>query len=229
MRNTQSVAFIPARGGSKRLPGKNLRELNGRPLIFYSIKFAQFNKMDRVVVSTDCEEIAKVAIKFGAEVVFRPACLSTDISSTAEAAQHCIETLNLINLDVFVTLQPTNPLRPQNLYIDALEIYNNFSDCDSVISLTRNKNKLGNYEDYFLPSTYNLGSRGQDLKPIYYENGLIYLTKPNKVLSGDLFGGKIKGVFTEELFALSDIDEEFDFDLTELLLNKYIEYFKYLN
>jgi CMP-N-acetylneuraminic acid synthetase len=229
VKNVRSVAFIPARGGSKRLPGKNLRELGGKPLIYYSIKFAQFNAIDRVVVSTDCSKIAQTAMELGAEVVIRPTILSSDTSNTAEAARHCMETLNLLNLDVFVTLQPTNPLRPQQLYKDALKIYNDSSDCDSVISLTQNKNKLGNYNDCFIPSTYSTGTRGQDLKPLYYENGLIYLTKPYNVLKGEIFGQKIKAVITHELFALADIDEEFDFDLTELLYNKYIEYFKYLN
>lgn len=229
MKNIKSVAFIPARGGSKRLPGKNLRELGGKPLIYYSIKFAQFNAIDRVVVSTDCNEIAEIATAFGAEIIMRPASLSTDKTSTADAARHCMETLSLNNIEVFVTLQPTNPLRPQELYREALKIYNSSSDCDSVISLTLNKNKLGNYDDYFIPSTYSPGTRGQDLNPLYYENGLIYLTKPNKVMNGELFGQKIKAVVTDELFSLADIDEEIDFFLTEFLYEKYIEYFNYLN
>src|SRR4051812_25397472 len=87
----KSLAFIPARGGSKRLPGKNVKLFCGKPLIYYSIAFARHNRFDRIIVSTDDQEIALIAERFGAQILMRPDYLSGDSASTASAAKHCLE------------------------------------------------------------------------------------------------------------------------------------------
>jgi len=110
------IAIIPARGGSKGLPGKNIRPLNGKPLIAYAIEAALKAKhIDRVIISTDDEEIARVAVEYGAELPFmRPAELASD---TAMAIDNYIYTIGRLEeeggkpIDAFVVLQPTSPLR----------------------------------------------------------------------------------------------------------------------
>lgn len=128
------IAIIPARGGSKGLPGKNIKELNGKPLIAYTIECALQSKyIDHVVVSTDDPKIAAISIKYGAEVPFlRPACLATDTSMAVDNYIYTIKRLTElynITIDSFLVLQPTSPLRQVedidgavSLFIDKMQI-----------------------------------------------------------------------------------------------------------
>lgn len=224
-----SLAFIPARGGSKRLPGKNILNFGGKPLIWYSIIFAQQNEFQKIIVSTDDDEIATVAACYGAEVLKRPAHLSGDEASTASAAKHCLFEQRALGFfpDCFVTLQPTNPLRPKELYQVALKMWDD--QCDSVISVSLNRRKYGTIEgDIYQPLNYAAGSRSQDLGVQYFENGLIYLSNPSIIEQEDIFGERIKTIQTDELYSLVDIDTAFDFDLGEKLLRSYPQSFSHL-
>lgn len=227
----ETLAFIPARGGSKRLPGKNIRLFAGKPLIHYSIAFARASGLSRIVVSTDDESTMECAQSLGAEVIIRPDEISGDSATSASAANHCLKTLAGQGYapDVFVTLQVTNPLRPRSLFEDALSIFNSVN-CDSVIGITENKHKLGKLkEGYFLAESYLPGTRAQDLEPLYFENGLIYLSKPELINRGEIFGKKIQTLKCEDLYASGDIDTLFDFELAELIFNKYSHLFNYLH
>jgi N-acylneuraminate cytidylyltransferase len=228
----KTLAFIPARGGSKRLPGKNSKLFAGKPLISYSIAFARYCGMDKIIVSTDDREIASIASSSDAEVVMRPAELSGDTATTSIAAKHCMETCirEGYHPDLFVTLQPTNPLRPQSLFADALHAFNE-APCDSVISVSLNKHKLGTVDgnNCFQPQTYQPGTRSQDLNRLYYENGLIYLSKPENVLQDKLFGDAMRTITTDELYATADIDTLFDFELAEFIYHNNQHLFTYLN
>jgi CMP-N-acetylneuraminic acid synthetase len=226
----ETLAFIPARGGSIRLPRKNIMPFAGKPLIQYSISFAKSVGIKRIVVSTDDEEIMAYAKFSGAEVILRPSELSNDIASTASVARHCLQTLseNGYFPDAFITLQVTNPLRPQQIFQDALRVFKSIS-CDSVISVTENKHKMGKLNaGYFLPETYNPGTRTQDLMPLYYENGLIYISRPDIIMQGEIFGNKIQTLICDELYAIGDIDTQFDFTLAEHIYFKYNHLFEYL-
>ena len=179
------LAVIPARGGSKRLPGKNTRLLGGAPLLTHSIKFAlATSQVDRVIVSTDCPEIGQIARHYGAEVIMRPDELATDTAKTGPTIRHVVETLQ--TMEYFprgvITLQPTNPLRPPRLIEDAIAIYEKTTP-DSVITVTQSKQKLSRVEGgNFTPTTYKVEERSQDLRPQFFENGLLYLTKPSVLL-----------------------------------------------
>jgi len=109
------VAIIPARGGSKRIPEKNIKKLNGKPLIYYSIKNAKSSKLiDKIIVSTDNKKIAKIAKELGAEVPFlRPRNISNDKAKTIDVVKHTISFLEDQNYipDIITILQPTTPLR----------------------------------------------------------------------------------------------------------------------
>jgi N-acylneuraminate cytidylyltransferase len=217
--------FIPARKNSKRLPNKNIMLFNGKPLLYYSIKYAQYCKADFIVVSTDCHLIAKIAEECGASVFMRSQDTSNDEASTASAAKECLEfyVKSGLRVDLFVTLQPTNPMRSSDLFSNCLELYNNCSQ--TVISVCQNNKKLGTLNSgIFIPSTYGLGQRSQDLKPLYFENGLIYLSNPNIVLRGELFSSSVLAYICDDIYGFSDIDEIIDFKIAEYLfqINKSI-------
>src|SRR3989344_6294036 len=110
MKTGLTIAVIPARGGSKGLPRKNIKKLLGKPLIAYTIEAAKKAKsLDRIFVSTEDKEIAKIAKKYGAEVIERPFELAADDAPTYRVLQHAINEIG--NAEVVVTLQPTSPIR----------------------------------------------------------------------------------------------------------------------
>lgn len=198
----------------------------GTPLIVHTINQAkQSGAFNKIVVSTDDDEIANLAKAEGIEVIIRPDELSGDTATTASAVKHGLETLanNGYIADTVVTLQVTSPLRPVNIITNAIELFKNSTNCDSVISVTSNKHKLGIIDDgYYKAQNYTTGSRSQDLQKQYYENGLVYVTNPKLVLENeDLFGNKIIPYVVDEFYAEIDIDEQADFKLAEILYNHY--------
>jgi len=226
----KKLAFIPARAGSKRLPGKNIRLLNGIPLIAYSIEYAKRMGIEKIVVSTDGKDIADISSSFGAIVIERPNFLSTDTATTADAARHALECVmnDGFSPDVFITLQPTNPLRPKELLDQCLKVYEQSQDT-TILTVCKNKHKLGSLcNGKFVAEHYVAGERSQDLKSLFYENGLIYLSRPYQVMQGRFFGKEIEPVEVDDLYGLIDIDEELDFRLTEFVLSEYGQNFSYL-
>lgn len=224
------VALIPARGGSKRLPGKNLKRFAGRPLIAHSIALARaIRGIDRCVVSTEDTAIGRTAREYGAEVIDRPPHLASDTATTASVARHALESLSERGepATVLVTLQPNCPLRPPRLVREALDLFRARSgEIDSVISVTANHHKLGSIRGGLFHPGYATGTRSQDMEATYFENGLIYVTHARVVLErGTVFGDRILPLVTEPLYALGDIDTELDFHVAEFLFQKYRDEF----
>ena len=216
-----NIAVIPARGGSKRLPGKNTMLLGGIPLIAHSILTAKANSefIDEVYVSTDDAEIKKVALSYGAKVIDRPDYLSGDLSPTVTALKHVIENLG-VPVDFVVLLQPTNPLRPQNLIAEAFRVLRE-NQTDSLMTVTRNHQKFGKIKDgIFVPFNYEIGQRSQDLEPLYFENGLLYITAANLILNEKITGEKPFPMIVHHPFAHLDIDTQEDFDHALYIYNK---------
>ena len=139
----KNIAIIPARGGSKRLANKNILLLGGIPLIAHSILEAQKNAtiIDDIYVSTDDRQIKEIALSFGAKVIDRPAQLSGDLEPTVTALKHVLASIPDQVSAVFL-LQPTNPLRPDNLISDAFSLFQK-NNSDSLMTITRNHQKLG--------------------------------------------------------------------------------------
>lgn len=217
---TKTIAIIPARGESKRLPGKNLLLLNGLPLIAYSILYAKANSeiIDAVYVSTDCPKIKEIAVEFGAKVIDRPAELSGDLEPTVSALKHVLE--NIEEVDSVVVLQPTNPLRPENLLREAFKIYNS-TQVDSLFTVSRNHQKFGKMVDgCYIPFNYTIGQRSQDLDPLYFENGLLYISKASLILNDTIISQKAKAFIIDHPFATIDIDTIEDFEYAEYVLGK---------
>lgn len=214
-------AVIPARGGSKRLPDKNLADLAGSPLVAHTIRFAlEQPSIRRVVVSTDARPIADVARRMGAEVVDRPAGLSTDVAPTSAAVQHAIDAVAPSDRpDAVATLQPTSPLRLPE-WLDRCADALSATGFDSAVTLSPAHAKVGSVTNgRFLPD-YPLETRSQELPLKHHENGLIYLTRTETVLAGSVFGATIAAVVIHHPFASIDIDTAADLAYAEAMIRE---------
>ena len=217
----KTIAIIPARGNSKRLPNKNLLFLGGIPLLVHSILFAQRNPsiVDEVYVTTDNAAIKKVALEYGARVIDRPDTLSGDFEPTISCVQHVLDSIPDA-VESVVLLQPTNPLRPENLLQEAFERYHS-TDADSLFTVTRNHQKLGKIENNcFEPYNYTIGQRSQDLELLYFENGLLYVIKANLIREGKIVSENSIPYEVNHIFATVDIDTQDDLDYAEYLIKK---------
>ena len=218
----KNIAVIPARGGSKRLPNKNILLLGGIPLIVHSIVYAQKNAniIDDVFVSTDDEKIKEIAIKYGAKVIDRPMELAGDLDSTLSALKHCLEIINDKEIESVILLQPTNPLRPLNLLEEAFQVYKS-NNCDSLFTVTGNQQKFGKIlNNKFVPFNYKIGQRSQDLEPIYFENGLLYISRAGSILKDAIITENAFPFEVDHPFSAIDIDTQEDFDYAEYLLKR---------
>jgi CMP-N-acetylneuraminic acid synthetase len=229
MNNEGSIlAIIPARGGSKRLPRKNILPLAGKPLINYSIEAAKsISSIARVVISTDCEEIANTAQAAGGGVPFlRPASLSSDTSSSVDVVRHALEHFKSIgeNFDYVLLLQPTSPLRTAAHIQGAIDLLAT-KKADSVISVcecehsplwTNTLDDSLSLENFIPKNVKNM--RSQDLPQYYRLNGAIYLTKVEQFLhEGVLMSGN-SVAFKMDSHSSIDIDTKLDFMLAEAIL-----------
>jgi len=176
------IAIIPARGGSKRIPKKNIKLLLGRPLIYYSIQQAKEAKyIDEVYVSTDNEEISEVAQSFGATVIKRPKYLATDISSTEDVIFHVILSVikrKYIDLDnsFVVLLQPTSPLKYSDDIEKAIEKIVKDGG-DSLLGVCKNDKFLWSQDGKSLNYDFMYRPRSQDKKWEFIESGALYITR----------------------------------------------------
>ena len=217
----KTIAIIPARGGSKRLPNKNILSLGGIPLIAHSILYAQNNRdvIDEIYVSTDDATIKKIALDYGVKVIDRPESLSGDLEPTVTSLKHVLESIEK-ELENVVLLQATSPLRPQNLLATAFEVYQN-GNSDSLFTVSRNHFKLGAIvENQFRPFNYTIGQRSQDLQPLYFENGLLYITKASLILQDIIISENAFPFEVNSIFVNVDIDNQDDLDYAEYLYQK---------
>jgi CMP-N,N'-diacetyllegionaminic acid synthase len=226
--NGKLLALIPARGGSKRLPRKNILNFIDKPLIAWTIESAIDSKyIDHVVVSTDNHEISRISRQYGADVPFiRPDNISSDHSTSVEVVRHALNTLEEFgyHYDYVILLQPTSPLRTAE-HIDAAVKLFVAKDADAVISVTKTTSsplwantipKNGSMDNFLQENVEN--KRSQDL-PIYYElNGAIYLINSQKILEENTFFLR-KNVFSYQMGKLSsiDIDTNYDFFIASMI------------
>ena len=217
----KTIAIIPARGNSKRLPNKNIKLLGYMPLLVYSINYAKGHEfIDAIYVTTDSEEIKNIAIKHGALVIDRPKELAGDKELTVSALKHVLESIKEQVVSV-ILLQPTNPLRPKLLLSEAFQLFKE-KECDSLFTVTRNHQKLGTITgEEFKSFNYKIGQRSQDLEFLYFENGLLYITKAKYVLNNEIITKNAYPLVVNHPFSSIDIDTQDDFDLAEFMLNKY--------
>lgn len=223
------IAIIPARGGSKRLPGKNIKDLAGKPLIAWTIEAAiQSNIFDHVFVSTDSEEIANISREYGAEVPFlRPAELSSDTATTNDVVTHLVnwyETQSGNKISTIAILQPTSPLRTALNIEEAMTLMVDKS-AKAIVSVCELEHPIqfcnelgvdGSMEGFIEPSNMK---RTQDLDATYRLNGAIYIFDKSYVgRMNDLYGeGTYAYIMSSK--ASIDIDTQDDFELAEYFIS----------
>lgn len=226
------IAIIPARGGSKGLPGKNIKPLCGKPLIAYTIEAAlQAKYIERVIVTTDSEEIAAVSIKFGADVPFiRPMELAGDTSSAVDVYLHAIDFLQdemHQEIDKFMVLLPTAPLRTAANIDSALgEFY--AKKADTLISMKEAETPISWYYD--MDAAGRVKSIGLDTgkavknrqsnKQYYIPNGAIYILDSKLLREKRTYYNSNTIAYIMSAEESIDIDHALDFEIAELLMQK---------
>ncbi|WP_316359312.1 acylneuraminate cytidylyltransferase family protein [Devosia sp.] len=228
----RTLAIIPARGGSKRLPGKNIKPFGGVPLIGWSIRFAVgYPGFDHVVVSTDSAEIAAVSRAEGIEVPrLRPAHLATDTAATIDAILDVIdaEAASGRQFDAVALLQPTSPMRLSERWDTARALLGD-SAIDAVVGVaparthpfhTFSLGDRGELAPMHDPAKLKL--RGQDLPPAVAVAGNLYLARAAALQQyRTFFPERIAGVLCDQPFEATDIDDELDWLIAETIATKY--------
>jgi len=224
--NKNILYIIPARGGSKGIPHKNIKNLAGKPLIYYSIDIARsLTTDDNICVSTDDEEIKAVVENYGLTVQFkRPSNLANDTASTNDVILHAINYYESIgiNYDIIVLLQPTSPFRKTEHVKEALALYND--NIDMVVSVNKSHTAsvlCKENEDGFVKLIFNKkATRRQDITELYEYNGAIYVININSLKAYNLSGlEKIVKYVMDERSSI-DIDSMLDWHLSEYLILK---------
>jgi CMP-N-acetylneuraminic acid synthetase len=228
--NKRILAIIPARGLSVRLPRKNILDFLGKPLIAWTIEESLKSKyIDRVVVSTDDEEIEKISKKYGADVPFmRPDKLSTDRASSIDVVLHLLTQLERTDewYDLVILLQPTSPLRTMQNIDESIELLR-VRECDSVISICKAEhiplwcNTISNDDlSYFLDKSI-VNQHSKDIEQYYRLNGAIYLCSVERLQEEKNFFLKNKCIAYKMKQSRSiDIDTQFDFDMAICSMQK---------
>lgn len=226
------LGLIPARGGSKGFPRKNIGQLLGKPLIAWVIEGALASKyLDRLIVSTDDDEIVEISKKYGAEVPFmRPKELATDEAIRIDVVSHTINWIQKNNkfYDLLMLLQPTSPLRTSEDIDRAIELL--FSKkAKAVVSVCEAEHhpywsntlpKNGCMENFIKPE---IMSKNRQQLPLFYRlNGAIYLAYCDYIENQRSFFGKETFAYIMPQGKSIDIDNEVDFKLAEILMKKYI-------
>ena len=230
MKNKTFLAIIPARGGSKRLPNKNILDLNGKPLINYTIDEAvKSNYLDEIVVSSDSKKILNIANKSNITSLERPKKFSTDKSSSFDVVKHTIQYYKKLKkeFDYIVLLQPTSPLRDVSDIDNAIKLLFK-QKAKAVVSISKvshsplwsfkakkNKNLDKIFNNKFIKQ------RSQDLPQFYTLNGAVYICKTSTLLKEGSFLIS-KNIFGYEMKKENsiDIDEKIDFELAKIILKE---------
>jgi len=229
MNKKSFLSIIPARGGSKRLPRKNILKILDKPLIAYSIEAGLNSKyIDKLIVSSDDDEILSISKDYGAEIIKRPANLAEDTTTTFDTLKHVVENISE-EYEYIVLLQATSPLRKSSHIDEAIKLLEE-KKADAIISvcemehspLWSNTLPSDNSMKLFLKDEIK-NKRSQDLEKYYRLNGAIYICRTDKFLEN-------KGFFLEEnIYAYImdrkdsiDIDEEIDFIIASEFIKKSI-------
>lgn len=224
------LGLIPARGGSKGIPRKNIKDLNGYPLIAYSIKQGQKSKLlDRLIVSTDDDEIKAVAESFEVEVPFiRPDYLADSKSSSLDVILHALNWLESQGeyYDAVCLLQPTSPFRPDGIIDKAIEKFKE-EKFDSLVSLRALPDHFNPHWTFYkdkngflkAPIQGTLITRRQDLPKYYHRDGAIYLLRVESLRKTNKLLGTLIGGLEIESPKLINIDTLEDWAIAENFIN----------
>jgi len=219
------LAIIPARGGSKGVPGKNIKLLGGKPLLLHAYECANNSTYEiDIVVSTDSEEIKDICIENNVRVINRPDALADDVSPVTTAIHHVLECLS-VDYDLIVLLQPTSPFRKSEQLDEIIRFFETDTSLEGVISVV-------SVEDnhparmYSLDSDFTMKSfshsndeitRRQDLIPVYLRNGCFYVVRTKSFLAqNSVMPSKKKAYIMDSKYHIN-IDSQRDFMLASLI------------
>ncbi|MFA9376159.1 MAG: cytidylyltransferase domain-containing protein [Lachnotalea sp.] len=224
------LAIIPARSGSKGIRDKNIKNLNGKPLMAYTIEACKkSNIFDEIIVSTDTLEYANIAQSYGANVPFlRPKCFATDQAATCDVILHVLKEMQKQGelFDYFMLLQPTSPLRNEQHIKESLNVLFD-TNADSVISICKVEHPMNlNVKieengriNVLFPA--NIQARRQEVSQEYRINGAMYLSSTEFFLShASFYGGRTFSLIMSPYHSI-DIDDEFQFKLAEYVMKEY--------
>ena len=221
------LSIIPARGGSKRLPNKNILPLSGKPLVAWTIEAALGSSyIDRSVVTSDSDEILKIGEKYGVGLIKRPQELACDTSSTIDAIKHAIEVIGN-EYDFTVLLQPTSPLRTSKHIDEAIKFLED-KKAEAVISVCENEHPplwSNTLPDDLSMKTFLrkdiINKRSQDLPKYYRLNGAIYICKTSKLLEKNTFflDDNIYAYVMDRKSSI-DIDDKLDLLYAYVIINE---------
>ena len=201
------LGVIPARGGSKGVPQKNVRQVCGKPLIAWTIEAAQQSVLlDRWVVSTEDPEIASISRLYGAEILNRPPQLATDTTPTSHVLKHA---LDHVSADIVVLLQPTSPIRSSGLIDRCIRQFQD-TQADSLAT-----GFMCKYQEYALGN--NL--RRQARAGFFYDDGNVYVLRASMVSAGEQFGEKIERVLLDREQNI-EVEDLFELWLAEKVLER---------
>ena len=221
---------IPARGGSKSIPRKNIKPLNGYPLIKYSIDYSNScSLVNRTIVSTDDKEIAEIAKDLGADVPFmRPQSLGGDLVQDYPVILHALNAMEEMykeTIDIIVLLRPTSPLRPSSLIESGISLLNNdiaATSVRAVSSSTEHPYRQWNLQDGYINGFSNsLSSKlelfnlpRQELPEVFFQTGDIEIIRRQTLKNGSISGDRVLPLMINA-DQVHDIDSQEDFDLAE--------------
>lgn len=223
MKELKAVGIIPARGGSKGIPGKNKKEINGKPLIKYTLEAASRSRLHEIIVSTDDLDIKEIAVEMGIRVIERPSDISGDDASTHSVLLHAMKIIGR-DFDIVMTLQPTSPLRTAKHIDEALMLFQEHPNADSLVSVVKVPHN-------YLPMSLmkQEGSwirfydgqqtlvRRQDKPEFFARNGAaIYITRTDRLFDY-IVGGNILPYEMSKIDSI-DIDDNHDWHFAEILL-----------
>jgi len=228
------LGIIPARGGSKGIPGKNIKKLNGKPLIFYTIREAKKSKfLSRIVVSTENEKIANISKHYGVDVIKRPKKLSEDTTSSEAVIKHVITHMKKkeeFHVDIVVLLQPNSPLRKVNDIDNSVKKFLN-SNCSCVVSVCETSHTP--YWMYKISKNDKLEKliknkkvikRRQDAPIVYQTNGAVYVFHAKKIMKDEsIISGDVRAYVMPYERSI-DIDQPFDLFICEMILTNWKRY-----
>jgi CMP-N,N'-diacetyllegionaminic acid synthase len=229
------LALIPARGGSKGLPRKNILPLLGKPLIAWTIEKALASQyLDKIIVSTDDEEIGQIAREYGAEVPFvRPAELATDTATTIEVIYHALAFFKErgITFDYLALLEPTSPLRAEGDIDKAIQLLiDHDAEADSLVSVGEVhmehpsivKKIDHNYVTPYVPTDKTV-TRRQDLSKAYFPYGVIYLSKVTRLKATNTFYQERTIPFFIQRWQNYEVDDIYDLICIEAVLKNQLQ------
>ena len=217
------VAVVPAKRTSRRIQGKNLRHLGGRPLLYYSVRIAQVvPEIDAVYVSSEDEKILSLARELGAETIVRPAPLSRDGVSTREVLEHAygeiVERLSSAPTEVAL-LQPPHPLRRVEDVSGAIAAFRARPEADSLFTVAPTDELRARIEDGWLAAEFPLPRVKAEEPEMYWNTGSVYLFRPERsFLKASYFGERIHPYVVERSEIHIDIDYPADLRLAECIL-----------